>query len=86
MLAEMGILESNITGMLATASLEYIYEEQTNLGFWATIVILLNTGWINVLRIISWVIFEFFWGLMAPQIYLYNIEIALGYSHETCAS
>ena len=73
--------------MLPEDSLNYIYRtNQTNLGFWATIVILLNTGWINVLRIISWVIFEFFWGLMAPQIYLYNIEIALGYSHETCAS
>ena len=86
MLAEMGLLESNITGMLATASLEYIYEEQTNLGFWATIVISLNTGWINVLRIIFWFIFEVIWGLIGVQLWYYNLEIAIGYSHEICSS
>ena len=73
--------------MLPEDSLNYIYRtNQTNLGFWATIVISLNTGWINVLRIIFWFIFEVIWGLIGVQLWYYNLEIAIGYSHEICSS
>lgn len=73
--------------MLPEDSLNYIYRtNQTNLGFWATIVISLNTGWINVLRIAFWFIFEVIWSLIGVQLWYYNLEIAIGYSHEICSS